>query len=59
MHENRTHEPSKGDYNLPGIKVGKRPYESPSRFNLAQCHTKGGALTDVELETVSQSGGEG
>lgn len=47
MHENQSTETIKGDNTPAAAKAVKRPYQSPTVFQLAQCLTKGGGVIDT------------
>lgn len=46
MHENLRTETIKGDNAPAATGAIKRPYQSPTVFQLAQCHTKSGGAYD-------------
>jgi hypothetical protein len=46
MHENQSTESITGNNAAPGTKARKRPYQSPTVFQLAHSHTKSGVFYD-------------
>lgn len=57
MKVNRNNESTQGVNLTQGIRAGKRPYQTPSRFSLAHFHTRNG--NDNELEAGETSGPSG